>query len=135
MAAAAVLPPVAAGPPGQPDIACAPDLEKWQARTQRRQQTETLATSLPDGFPDKLASDLVWDGNTVAETYDWNYVLTDADVVEIDAALGHFKCEDLVYPVVTPLQRVTELAVSFGPRSGLHFPGNLPVADPARHTP
>lgn len=90
---AAVHPPIYAGPPGQPDIAYAPDLNKYQDRTSRRQATEKLATTLPDGFPQKLESDLVWDGSNVTDSYEWSYVLTEADLVEIDAALKHFKCK------------------------------------------
>ncbi|KAI9925081.1 hypothetical protein ASPWEDRAFT_119128 [Aspergillus wentii DTO 134E9] len=80
-----------AGPIGQPDIAYAPRLDNYQARTARRIQTETLPQTLPEGFPDKLDSDLVWDGNTLGESYDWNYHLTAADLAEVDAALKHFQ--------------------------------------------
>ncbi|KAK0370590.1 TfdA family Taurine catabolism dioxygenase TauD [Colletotrichum limetticola] len=91
MAAAAVQAPFYAGPPGQPDIGYAPIYESFVARTKRRQEQENLDKSLPTGFPQKLESKLVWDGNTLAEHYDWNYVLTDANKEEIDDALGHFK--------------------------------------------
>ncbi|OLN86551.1 hypothetical protein CCHL11_08527 [Colletotrichum chlorophyti] len=91
MAAAAVQVPVRAGPPGQPNIDYAPNLENYLARIKRRQEQEQLAKTLPAGFPQKLESQLVWDGNTLAETYDWNYVLTEADKEEIDEALQHFK--------------------------------------------
>ncbi|KAK1672743.1 TfdA family taurine catabolism dioxygenase TauD [Colletotrichum godetiae] len=90
MAAAAVQAPFHAGPPGQPDIGYAPNHDSFAARTKRRQELETLEKSLPVGFPQKLESKLVWDGNTLAEHYDWNYVLTDADKKEIDDALGYF---------------------------------------------
>ena len=81
------------GPPGQPDITYAPDHEKWVARAKTRQETEDLPTVLPAGFPQKLDSVLVWDGNTLAESYDWNYVLTPSDLEEIDRGLHHFKCK------------------------------------------
>lgn len=80
-----------AGPPGQPDISYSPNLENYQARTQRRLQTEDLPRTLPDGFPQKLESSLVWDGATVSESYQWSYQLTEADVDEIHRALEHFK--------------------------------------------
>ena len=88
-----VQPLVLAGPLGQPDIGYTPDHDKYLARTQRRLAIGQLDTSLPEGFPAKLESKLVWDGNTLAEQYDWNYVLTATDVDEIEAALRHFKCE------------------------------------------
>ncbi len=81
------------GPPGQPDIDYAPDHDKYLARIKRRVETETLDKTLPPGFPQQLDSNLVWDGNTLAEIYDWNYRLTEADLAEIEAALGHFKCK------------------------------------------
>ncbi|OHW95749.1 TfdA family taurine catabolism dioxygenase [Colletotrichum incanum] len=91
MAAAAVQAPSLPGPPGQPDIAYTPNHDNYLARTTRRQEQERLEKTLPEGFPQKLESKLVWDGNTLAEHYDWNYVLTDADKKEIDEALNHFK--------------------------------------------
>ncbi|MBE3044996.1 hypothetical protein IMZ48_21040 [Candidatus Bathyarchaeota archaeon] len=80
-----------AGPPGQPDIAYAPDFEKYQARTARRFAEEKLATTLPEGFPSELRGDLVWEGKTLAETYDWTYVLSEDQLEEIEDALKHFK--------------------------------------------
>lgn len=91
MAAAAVQVPPRAGPEGQPDIDYTPDHIKYLARVTRR-QAEGLDKSLPPGFPQKLHSDLVWDGNNLAEHYNWNYILTEADLDEIEAALEHFKC-------------------------------------------
>lgn len=84
--------PTAAPPPGQPDIEYAPNYAKFQARSERRLQTETLQTSVPDGFPEQLSGDMVWEGDKLAETYDWTYVLSEEQLIEIDAALKHFKC-------------------------------------------
>lgn len=95
MAAAAVQAPVLAGPVGQPDISYAPILDIYEKRTKKRLEDEKLDKSLPEGFPTKLESDLVWDGTTLAETYDWNYVLTQDNIAEIDEALKHFKCKFL----------------------------------------
>jgi hypothetical protein len=92
MGALAIATPSPAGPPGQPDIGYTPDHDNYLARTQRRFETEKLSNSIPPGFPTELQSSFVWDGNTLAESYDWNYVLTPADLEEIDAALAHFKC-------------------------------------------
>lgn len=94
MAAAATLQPTfAAGPVGQPDIAYAPNWDTYQARAKRHVDDEKRAKSLPDGFPTKLESELVWDGATVSDTYQWWYRLTESDIVEIDSALKHFKSE------------------------------------------
>jgi hypothetical protein len=55
----------------QPDIHYKPDFEKYQARTKVRLQTEPLKqTSLPSGFPQQLVSDLVWEGEGLADKYD-----------------------------------------------------------------
>ncbi|KAI8954647.1 TfdA family taurine catabolism dioxygenase TauD [Xylaria longipes] len=81
----------ALAPPGQPDISYHPDFEKWQARVARRLQGGKLPTSLPEGFPEKLTGDLVWEGQTVADTYNWTYVLSSEHLAEIDRAVAHFK--------------------------------------------
>ncbi|EXJ92071.1 hypothetical protein A1O3_00621 [Capronia epimyces CBS 606.96] len=78
--------------PQQPDIGYHPDFEKYQARTKYRLQTEPLQEkSLPAGFPKQLVSDLVWEGEGLADKYDWTYVLSAEDVEELEAALTHFK--------------------------------------------
>lgn len=85
--------PTAAPPPGQPDIEYAPNYAKFQARGERRMKTETLPTSVPEGFPEQLSGDMVWEGDKLAETYDWTYVLSEEQLFEIEVALKHFKCE------------------------------------------
>lgn len=82
-----------AGPPGQPDIEYRPDFEKYQARTARRLAEGNLQKTLPEGFPQNLTGDLVWEGETLADTYDWTYVLSEEQLDEIEAALKHFKCK------------------------------------------
>ena len=89
MAAAVATRP---GPIGQPDIDYAPSLAKYQARVQRRQQTEDFNRTLPAGFPSRLYSTLVWDGDSISKDQDWVYELTQDDLDEIEAALTHFKC-------------------------------------------
>lgn len=89
----------------QPDIQYAPDVNKWHARTERRLRTETLPTELPSGFPAKLESDLVWEGRDIAERYNWTYVLTEADLEEIDAAVLHFKCTCSLNPYLADISR------------------------------
>ncbi|KAK3998133.1 hypothetical protein QBC44DRAFT_354074 [Cladorrhinum sp. PSN332] len=102
--------PPQSGPPGQPDISYQPNLDKYLARIKRRTETEDLSKTLPPGFPRQLNSKLVWDGRTLAETYDWNYKLTDEDLVEIEAALEHFKSTGLTVGLVSqetfPLPRL-----------------------------
>lgn len=85
--------PTATAPPGQPDIQYAPDFAKYHARAARRVQTGNLPRSVPEGFPDELKGDLVWEGDTLAETYDWTFVLSEDQLSEINQAVEHFKCE------------------------------------------
>ena len=77
--------------PPQPGIQYRPDWVKYQARSQRRKETESLQTSLPAGFPEKLTSPLVWEGKDVEKCSDWVYQLSDAQLDEIDSALKSFK--------------------------------------------
>ncbi|KAI8263161.1 hypothetical protein K4K53_009608 [Colletotrichum sp. SAR 10_77] len=77
--------------PVQPDIQYAPDREKWQARVASRVQEPDLPKALPEGLPAKFKSDLVWEGSTLANDYDWTYVLSTEQLNELDAALAYFK--------------------------------------------
>lgn len=82
----------------QPDIAYTPDFDKYQARTRLRLTTEPLKEEdLPSGFPRELKSDFVWEGEGLAEKYDWTFVLTDEHIEELETALAHFKCESSRY--------------------------------------
>ncbi|KAE8321647.1 hypothetical protein BDV39DRAFT_197454 [Aspergillus sergii] len=65
----------------QPDIAYTPNYDTYPALVRRRQETEE--------------SELVWDGKSLSEIFDWNYVLTDSDIVEIESGLKHFKSLEL----------------------------------------
>ncbi|CAH0053902.1 unnamed protein product [Clonostachys solani] len=78
-------------PPGQPDIQYAPNFQKWQARASSRVKNENLKKTLPDGFPTQLKGNLVWDGDSVAKSYDWVYQLSTDELKEIDTAVAHFK--------------------------------------------
>lgn len=84
--------------PGQPDIAYAPDFEKYQARTARRLAEGNIQKTLPERFPKELTGDLVWEGETLADAYDWTYVLSDEQLEEIETALQHFKCKYYLAP-------------------------------------
>ncbi|KAH7375491.1 TfdA family taurine catabolism dioxygenase TauD [Plectosphaerella cucumerina] len=83
--------PAAEKPPGQPDINYAPDYDKWQQRVARRIAEGNLPTKVPDGFPTELTGPTVWEGSTLAETYDLTYVLNADQLAEIDQAVAHFK--------------------------------------------
>ena len=100
MAATTFFTPKAVAPPGQPDIAYAPDFVKYQSRVDRRLKTETLPKQLPPGFPAELKGDLVWDGRTLAESYNWTYTLNPDQLAEIDRAVAHFQCEWKYLPFV-----------------------------------
>ncbi|KAL7621427.1 hypothetical protein AAE478_008749 [Parahypoxylon ruwenzoriense] len=94
--------PAPPAPPGQPDISSIPDYQKWQARAARRLKTETLSTTVPVGFPEQLAGDLVWEGDTIAQTYDWTYVLNNDQLAEIDNAVAYFKGLGLTLGHIAP---------------------------------
>lgn len=79
----------------QPTIGYSPDYDQYLARVQHRQQTETLPTTLPEGFPAQLKSDLVWDGSDIGSKYNWTYELSTNELEEIEAALSHFKGSSL----------------------------------------
>lgn len=81
--------------PAQPDIEYHPDFEKYQNRTKLRLEAGNLQTNLPEGFPSKLVSPLVWEGKDVEKRGDWAYQLSDSQLDEIDAALHNFKSRAL----------------------------------------
>lgn len=97
-----------ARPPGQPDIGYAPDLDKYLARVKRRTTTEHLHKSLPQGFPTKLHSDLVWDGRKVEKEYDWTYEVNAGELEDIENALKHFKCKSVVK--LSPLSSTSNIS-------------------------
>jgi hypothetical protein len=80
--------------PKQPDISYTPNFDKYQARTNRLLASENLESiALPPGYPQKLESDLVWEGKGLAEKYDWTCSLNAEEIKEVEAALEHFKCK------------------------------------------
>lgn len=91
--------PAAQPPPGQPDISYHPDWNKYQARVARRTQTEDLPKTLPEGFPEELKGDLVWEGESLAQKYDWTYVFSADQLKEIDNAVTLFKCKFPIAPI------------------------------------
>ncbi|KAK7941017.1 Clavaminate synthase-like protein [Apiospora aurea] len=80
--------PAAPAPSGQPDIAYAPDYQKWQARAAWRLASDTLPTTVPQGFPGQLSGDLVWEGDKLAETY------------TLGLSLGHLAPETFPLPAL-----------------------------------
>ena len=84
----------------QPDIEYAPIRQKWLDRIERRLNTEKLSTEMPKGFPKRLDSDLVWDGQKLPATYDWTYQLSSEDLEEIKQAVAYFRGKSLIMTVV-----------------------------------
>jgi len=111
----------AAPPPGQPDIAYAPNYENYQARTTKRLKEGNLPTSVPDGFPKQLNGDLVWEGDSVGQTYDWTYKLSEDQLGEIDRALHRFK-GTWHWQLYTPHLTQPGLGLSLGHISAETFP-------------
>ncbi|KAJ3542785.1 hypothetical protein NM208_g3907 [Fusarium decemcellulare] len=60
-----------------------------------------LITPLTMIIGKQLKGDVVWDGATLAETYDWTYVLNDEQLAEIDRAVAHFKSLNLSFGYIT----------------------------------
>lgn len=78
----------------QPDISYHPNRDKWQKRTAQRlaETPSLLSMPLPDGFPKKLQSTLVWEGKDWKNEAQWVYSLTSEQLKEIDDAVKHFHC-------------------------------------------
>lgn len=77
----------------QPDIEYPPNEAKWKARTARRlaEDPSLPSTPLPEGFPKKLESPLVWQGSDWKDEKEWVYELSTVQLKEIDDALKHFR--------------------------------------------
>ena len=76
----------------QPDITYHPNRQQWQHRTEGRlvEDPSLPLTPLPDGYPKKLSSPLVWEGKDWQNEEQWVYSLTPMHLEEIDAAVTHF---------------------------------------------
>ena len=110
----------------QPDISYHPNAEQYKARTARRlAENPSLANStLPEGFPQKVESPLVWEGKDFKDEKEWVYELNPGQLVEIDDAVKHFRCEyaftrTLLRPEYCYLKHLTNLSDTFRLR---HFP-------------
>ncbi|KAM6494497.1 hypothetical protein JOM56_010858 [Amanita muscaria] len=77
----------------QPDIEYHPNEGKYAARTARRlaEDPSLPRSSLPDGFPEKLESALVWEGKDLKDEKEWVYELNPKQLKEIDDAVKHFR--------------------------------------------
>ncbi|KAG6855850.1 hypothetical protein H0H87_010002 [Tephrocybe sp. NHM501043] len=77
----------------QPDIQYHPNEAKWKARTARRlaENPSLPQTPLPEGFPAKVDSPLVWQGSDWKDEKEWVYELNADQLKEIDDALKHFR--------------------------------------------
>jgi hypothetical protein len=123
--------PAAQPPPGQPDISYHPDWQKYQARVARRTQNKDLPKSLPAGFPKELKGDLVWEGASLAQKYDWTFVFSSDQLVEIDNAVIHFKCKLLALEIAFCVAKtyrckwLTTASISPQARPWLHNAGHV----------
>lgn len=106
--------PPAVAPPGQPDISYAPDFTKYQARRDWRLKSDTLPKELPKGLPQELTGKLVWEGSTLAKTYDWTYVLAPTQLDEIELAVKHFKCKWHIFLMNQVHAMLTVLSIALG---------------------
>ncbi|KAF8954538.1 hypothetical protein BDZ97DRAFT_461915 [Flammula alnicola] len=97
--------------PKQPDIAYHPDEVKWKARTARRlaEDPTLLQTPLPEGFPQKLDSPLVWEGKDWKNPSEWEYTLSADHLKEIDDAVHHFNGMPSTYILLWNLFFITVL--------------------------
>lgn len=75
----------------QPDIGYQPDFDKYTQRTIRLAAERRSNGSLPEGFPAELKSGLVWNRESFQGEQDWTFVLSKAQLGEVDEALEYFK--------------------------------------------
>ncbi|KAG6809387.1 hypothetical protein H0H92_000456 [Tricholoma furcatifolium] len=120
-----------------PDIEYRPDYAKWQARTARRlREDPTLPnTPLPDGFPKRLDSPLVWEGKEWQDESQWVYELSDIELKEIDDAVRYFHSLNLpfghiskaTFPLPTLGNALTNLARELHSGRGFFLLRTIPV--------
>jgi len=72
------------------DISWQPDYSKFVERSKRLESARS-ETKLPEGWPSRLESSLVWDGNEINGEDDYVYHLTSDELEELTAAIRHFK--------------------------------------------
>jgi len=118
----------------QPDISYHPDREKWQKRAAQRLSEDPTLTSipLPEGFPNKIDSPLVWEGKDWKNEAQWVFTLTREHLQEVDDAVKHFHRESLDLLHLSPpfdyTQIIAGLGLDFGHISPHTF--SLPTLGP-----
>lgn len=76
---------------GGPDIDWVPSFENFMARVGRLSKTQHVRTmALPPGFPERIEAPRAWAGQEFSEK-SYIYVLSEAEVKEIEEALDYFK--------------------------------------------
>jgi hypothetical protein len=76
----------------RPDIEWIPSFQTYKDRIERIKVLSTeRPTSLPYGWPTKIEHPRVWSGSDFADSSKYVVQLTNADIVEIERALMHFK--------------------------------------------
>lgn len=75
----------------QPDISYHPDFQKYQLRSERIRAQSSSVSNLPEGFPDQLKGELVWEGKDYTDEKQWILALTEDHLAEIDDALKAFR--------------------------------------------
>ncbi|KAJ5948583.1 hypothetical protein N7454_001890 [Penicillium verhagenii] len=80
-----------------------PDRNEYETRILGHLPKEAAERSLPHGFPQRLTSDMAWEGKNISldhpagdETSSYLLVLNDAQLDEIDAALRHFQSQPYI---------------------------------------
>ena len=112
----------------QPDITYHPDRKKWENRTAKRlaEDPSLTSTPLPEGFPKKLVSPLVWEGNDWKNEAQWVFTLSQDHLKEINEAVKHFR------GAARPLANYTEYARSIRISQNLDFISDI---SPQRRSP
>lgn len=82
-------------PPERPTIAFQPTAEDYAQRSRKLASARAASglppPSLPDGFPARINGPRAWSGRDLDSLDRFTVVLSEEDVVEIEAALEHFK--------------------------------------------
>lgn len=75
-----------------------PNREQYEVRLQSRLQKPAVPGSLPHGFPEKLTSQMVWEGHHISLDNSgddggapYHVILNDKQLDEIEAALRYFQ--------------------------------------------
>ncbi|KAF8875077.1 taurine catabolism dioxygenase TauD [Gymnopilus junonius] len=88
----------------QPDVSYHPDREKWEQRTAKRlaEDPSLTSTPLPEGFPKKAESPLVWEGKDWKNEAQWVFTLSEEHLKEIAVAVKHYHGLGLHFGHISP---------------------------------